>query len=166
MRVTRSILNVRNFSSWNGNSYVITKVKLIAPQMKPLLKLKTSKSVHTTPKQVLVACRQWHRPTGGSTTGCHGLQAVAPPQPAVQPPAILPLLNQARVGGGTDPNLLPSPLYTTKASPPSFLPNTPHFKAKDQQSLFLLRISLKVFSKNPLNSIFESFTLAHYYLLK
>ena len=47
--------------------------------------------------------------------------------------------------------------------------NYPHFEAKDQQGnqiLLLLKISLKVFSKKPLNSVFDSFTLAYYYPLK
>ena len=68
-------------------------------------------------------------------------QAVAPPQLEVAPPAVTcckrlhrssqrcnrpqlcPFLTQARAGGETDPNSLPSPLYSSKPPPSPFLPS-------------------------------------------
>ena len=109
-------------------------------------------------------------PAGGSTSGCHVLQAVAPPQPEVQPPATLPFLTQARAGGETDPNSLPSLLYSSKAPQSPFLPskhpNYLSFQSKTSTILPSLEDLTKVFSKKPLNSVFFHLLLLITTLLK
>ena len=115
--------------------------------MKILLKSKTFKSNHTTVR-----------------TSAHRLQAVAPPQLEVAPPAVTcckrlhrssqrcnrpqlcPFITQAMAGGETDPNSFPSLLYSPKPPPSPFphlsIPNTLHFEAKHQHSFPLLKIPL------------------------
>ena len=113
-------------------------------------------------------------------TSAHRLQAVAPPQLEVAPPAVTcckrlhrssqrcnrpqlcPFITQARAGGETDPNSFPSLLYSPKPPPSPFLPSKhpkyPSFRSK--ASTFLpsledpsLEDLIKVLSKKPLNSV-------------
>ena len=127
--------------------------------MKILLKTKTLKSDYT-----------------GIRTSAHLLQAVAPPQLEVAPPAVTcckqlyrssqrcnrpqlcPFLTQARAGGETDPNSLPSLLCSSKPPLSPFLPSQhpkyPSFRSKASSILPSLEDLTKVLSKKPLNYVF------------